>query len=169
MSNTLTDTMHAAQSGMNAAKHGTLHALGTARDEVVSAKDGTLQSVASVLSTVLNGVTATARIITTLQKLDRDQSLAWLGLARRKSPLRTIALVSAGVAVGAGLALWFAPMKGAELRRALTRWTRGKAKSLEGKDADEAVVEPAGDAAQNRPAAPSEGANHDGRFTTAEA
>lgn len=169
MSNMLTDTMHAAHTGMNAAKHGTLHALGTARDEVVSAKDGTLHSVASVLSTVLDGVTATARVITTLQRLDRDQGLAWLGLARRKSPLRALALVSAGAAVGAGLALWFAPMKGAELRRAVRRWTRGKAKSLESKVAEEAVAEPAGDETPNHPAAPSNGAKHDGTFTVAEA
>lgn len=169
MSNMLTDTMHAAHSGMNAARHGTLHALGTARDEVVSAKEGTLHSIASALSTVLDGANATARVITTLQRLDRDQGLAWLGLARRRSPLRAVALVGAGVAVGAGLALWFAPMKGAELRRAVMRWTRVKEKSIKHKAAEEAVVEPVGGAAPIDPAAPSNGSNHDGSFTMAEA
>ena len=137
MSNILKDTMNAANHGYKTAKEGTMHALDTAKDELDSAKDttmhalgtakheaeaakqGTLHAISSGLATVLTGVSTAAGIITALKKLDRDDGLAWLGLPRRRSPLLTIAILGASAAVGAGIALWFAPMSGADLRTAI--------------------------------------------------
>jgi hypothetical protein len=98
MSNILTDTMNTAKDGMESTKEGTLH------------------TVAHVLSMIVKGASATAGIIATLRQLDRDDGLAWFGLARRRNPLVTVAIFGAGAAVGAGIALLFAPASGADLR-----------------------------------------------------
>ena len=128
MSNTLSDTMNAAKNGIESAKDGATHALESVKDGAKSAKEGTLQTVADVVSMVLKGVSATGAIIAMLQRLDRDDGLAWIGLSRRRSPLLTVALLGAGAAAGAGVALWFAPMAGADLRNFLT----GRAKRAVG-------------------------------------
>lgn len=119
MSKILSDTMHAAENGAESAKNGAVHALGTARREVESVRRGTMHTLANALSMVLETVSAGAGILSTLRKLDRDDGLAWFGLARRRSPLLTVAVFGAGAATGAGLALLFAPMSGADLRRAI--------------------------------------------------
>jgi hypothetical protein len=124
MSNMLTDTMNTAKNGMESAREGTMHALGTARDGVASAKEGTMHTVAHVLSMIVKGASATAGIIATLRQLDRDDGLAWFGLARRRSPLVNVAIFGAGAAVGAGIALLFAPSSGADLRSTLMGRTK---------------------------------------------
>lgn len=119
MSNIMNETVHAAKNGMESAKESTMHALGTAKHEVESAKESTMATVASVGSMILKGVAAAAGILATLQKLDRDDGLAWIGLARRRSPLVTVAVFAAGAAVGVGVGLLFAPETGADLRSML--------------------------------------------------
>jgi hypothetical protein len=105
MSSTLNDTMKTAIHGVEAVKEGTEH------------------TVASTIAALAKGATAVSGVITMLRSLDRDDGLAWFGLARKR-PLRSAAILGVGVAVGAGLALIFAPMAGAELRNALMGRTR---------------------------------------------
>jgi gas vesicle protein len=90
----------------------------TARIAMESAKDGTEHAVSSVRSTFLDGLRAVTGIIGVLRGLHLDDGLAWIGLARR-SPLRDLALFGAGFAAGAGAGLLFAPMSGADTRRAI--------------------------------------------------
>jgi hypothetical protein len=131
MSNMLTDTMHAAKHGVESAKEGTIHALESAKDGVELARESTVHSVASVLSMIVKGLAATAGIVSTLQKLDRDDGLAWFGLARRRSPLATVAIFGAGAAVGVGIALLVAPVSGANLRAMLLGGVKGEAVKVE--------------------------------------
>jgi hypothetical protein len=69
----------------------------------------------------VRAVNTVSGVVTTLRALDRDDGLAWLGLARRR-PLRSALTFSAGLAVGTGLGFLFAPMAGADMRSAL--WGR---------------------------------------------
>lgn len=120
--------MHAAKDGMKSAQHTTAHALGAAAEELGSAKKSTLAAVTGVISSVLEGAAVAGTLFATLKKLDSDDGLAWLGLARRRSTLSTILLFGAGATVGAGVALFFAPITGLELRNALFHGTLGVAK-----------------------------------------
>jgi len=107
MSSTLNDTMGAAKNVMETAKHGTEHAVSSAR------------------STVLDGVKAVAGIVTMLRGFEVDDGLGWFGLARRRTPLVSFATFGAGVALGAGLGVLFAPMSGAAMRRAILKQING--------------------------------------------
>lgn len=155
MSNTLTDTMKTAKNGIESAKESTIHALGVAKEGMESAKESTMHTFTHVLSMILKGATATSGIITALRQIDRDDGLAWFGLARKKSPLINVAIFGAGAAVGAGIALLFAPSSGADLRSTLMGYSKPEivakkiktkvedtAKKVEGKveDAAEAVA-----------------------------
>jgi hypothetical protein len=98
MSSTLNDTMKAAIDGVESAREGTRHTL------------------AGTLATLVTGVNAVSGVVALLHRLDRDDGLAWFGLSRKRSPLFSGALFGAGVVIGAGLCLVFAPMSGADLR-----------------------------------------------------
>jgi hypothetical protein len=100
MSSTLNDTMKTAIHGAESIREGTEHTL------------------ASTLAAVVKGVNAVSGVVAMLRTLDRDDGLAWFGLARR-SPLRSAGMFGAGVAVGAGLGVLFAPTSGAEMRAGL--------------------------------------------------
>jgi hypothetical protein len=100
MSSTLNDTLKTASRGVESVREGTEH------------------TITSTLAMVVKGVSAVSGIVAVLRSLDRDDGLAWFGLARRR-PLRSAATFSAGMALGTGLGLLFAPMSGAELRRSL--------------------------------------------------
>ncbi len=100
MSSTLNDTMKTAIHGVETVREGTRHTL------------------ASTLATLVKGVNAVSGVVALLHRLDRDDGLAWFGLARKR-PLRSGAMFGAGVALGAGLGLLFAPLSGVEMRTAL--------------------------------------------------
>jgi len=121
MSSILNDTMKTAKNGVDSAKDTAEHALGTAMHAMESAKEGTEHTFMSVMSNVMKGASAVSGLVTMLRSIDRDDGLAWFGLARRNRPFRTLALIGAGVAVGAGLGILFAPMSGAALRRSIMR------------------------------------------------
>jgi hypothetical protein len=91
---------------------------GTMKHGVESIREGTEHTLASTLSTMVKGANAVSGVVAMLRSLDRDDGLAWFGLARRR-PLRAAAMFSAGLALGAGFGVLFAPMPGAELRRKL--------------------------------------------------
>lgn len=103
MSSMLNDTMKTAKSVMESAKDGTEHAVSTTR------------------STLMNGFNTVAGMVGTLRSLDRDDALGWVGLQRRTSPLRSLAIFGAGALAGAAAGVLFTPMSGAETRRALLR------------------------------------------------
>jgi len=107
MSSMLNDTVGTAKKAMNTAKEGTEHAVSSAR------------------STLLDGVHAAAGIVSMLRNLDLDDGLGFIGLARRRSMLGSFAMFSAGLAVGAGAGMLFAPMSGADLRRAILTQLKG--------------------------------------------
>jgi hypothetical protein len=90
----------------------------TVKHGVESVREGTEHTLASTLSAMVKGVSTVSAVVTMLRGLDRDDGLAWLGLARRR-PLRAAAMFSAGLALGAGFGVLFAPMSGADLRRTL--------------------------------------------------
>ena len=62
---------------------------------VETVREGTEHTVASTLALLVKGVSAVSGVVTVLRSLDRDDGLSWLGLARRKRPLRSGALFGA--------------------------------------------------------------------------
>jgi hypothetical protein len=119
MSTTLNDTMDTAKSVLDSARESTGHAVGTAMHAMGSARDGTEHAVSSARSTLLDGVKSVTGIVAMLRDLGVSDALGWVGLARRRSPLLSIAMFGAGMAVGAGIGVMLAPTSGADLRRAI--------------------------------------------------
>jgi len=119
MSTTLNDTMDTAKSVLDSARESTEHAVGTAKHAMGSARDGTEHAVSSARSTLLDGVKTVTGIVSMLRDLGVSDALGWVGLARRRSPLVSVAMFGAGVAVGAGIGVMLAPTSGADLRRAI--------------------------------------------------
>lgn len=111
MSSTLNDTMGTAKNVVESA--------------VESAKEGTEHAVASARSTWLDAVKAVTGVVATVRGLDLDDGLGLFGLARRRSPFGAVAAFGAGIALGAGLGVLFAPMSGAETRRAIRKQFEG--------------------------------------------
>jgi gas vesicle protein len=101
MSTTLNDTMDTANGALDSARESTGHAVGSAR------------------SSIVDGVKAVSGIVAMLRDLGVNDALGWVGLSRTRSPLRGLAVFGAGVALGAGVGVLFAPMSGGDLRRAI--------------------------------------------------
>jgi hypothetical protein len=97
----------------------------TARDALDLAKESTGHAVSSARSTLLEGVKTVTGIVAMLRDLEVGDALGWVGLSRRQSPLRGVAIFGAGVALGAGVGVLFAPMSGGDLRRAMLRTLHG--------------------------------------------
>jgi len=124
MATMLSGTMSAAKNVVEQAREGAEHAFETA-------KEGTEHAVSSTRSALLEGIHTLNGIVATARKLDRDDALAWFGLARRTSPFATLAIFAAGVAVGAGVGMLFAPMSGADVRRAILTRLKGSIEQME--------------------------------------
>jgi len=101
MTSMLNDTVNNAKNVMETAREGTEHAVAKTRDRFVE------------------GFRAVTEVVAMLRALNGDDALGWVGLARRTGPFQSIAVFGAGMAVGAGAGMLFAPMSGVELRRAL--------------------------------------------------
>lgn len=119
MSSTLNDTIEAAKHVLASANDEAAHAVGTAKHAIGSAKDGAEHAAASARTTWFDGVKAVTGMVAMLRGLQADDALGWVGLSRRRSPVAAVGIFSAGVVLGAGAALLFAPMSGAETRRRL--------------------------------------------------
>ena len=119
MYNSLNDAKNAVNHGVKEAAEAAEHVFDSAKKGVGTAKTVAEHSASDVISTVLKGVSAVTGIVTMLRHLDLDDGLSWVGLARRRNPLTNFAIFGAGVMVGAGLGVLFAPMSGAETRRAI--------------------------------------------------
>jgi gas vesicle protein len=118
MASILDDTVSAAKNAMGAARENAGHAMGAARE-------GAGHAVASTRSGVLDALRVMTGLVATLRSLDGDDALGWIGLARRRSPLSTLAVFGAGMAVGTGVGMMLAPVSGKELRGMLLDRVRG--------------------------------------------
>jgi hypothetical protein len=144
MSTMMNGTTDTAKDVIASAKDGADHAMNTAKHAAGSAKVEAGHALSKTLSFVLDGVKAVAGIATVVRALD------WVGLRRRRDPLLSFAIFSAGVAVGASVGVLFAPMPGAALRSTIRR--RFKSLLGEARDASERLeekVEAAADAVKD--------------------
>jgi hypothetical protein len=114
---------------------------------VETVREGTEHTIASTLAMLVKAAGAVSGVVTVLRSLDRDDGLSWLGLARRKSPLRSGAIFGAGVVLGAGLGLLLAPVSGADMRLALLGRSKKQDLRARAKDAPAAPAHPAADGA----------------------
>jgi gas vesicle protein len=80
-----------------------------------------LSNTIGTARTLVEGAYAANGLVKMLRRMDLDDGLAWVGLARRAGPLRVFAIFGAGLLVGAGAGLLFAPMRGVDTRRALLK------------------------------------------------
>ncbi len=130
MSSTLNDTIKAAKHVLDSANDEAVHAVGTAKQAVSSAsdgakhvmgsaRDGAEHASTSARTTWFDGIKAVTGMVSMLRGLQADDALGMVGLSRRRSPVAAMGIFSAGVVVGAGAALLFAPMAGTETRRRL--------------------------------------------------
>jgi gas vesicle protein len=125
MASMLNETMATAKNIMGSAREGSLHAVDAAKSAVEAAKDGTGHAVTSARSSLLDGVHTVSGIVSMLRGLDSNDALGWVGLSRRRSPIVTMAIFSAGFAVGAGAGVLFAPTSGKDLRGSLLKAWKG--------------------------------------------
>jgi gas vesicle protein len=125
MSITFTDTLSAAKHVLASATTEANHAVGTAKHAAETAKEGADSAVASAKTTWLDGVKAVASVVSMLRGFQANDALGWVGLSRRRSPLAAMGIFGAGMAVGAGAALLFAPMSGEETRRRIVKGFSG--------------------------------------------
>ncbi|AUX34476.1 MULTISPECIES: YtxH domain-containing protein [Sorangium] len=92
-------------------------AVGTAKGVYESAAAGAGVAATTAKTTAFDVAKAVAGIAATVGALGFDDVLGWVGLARKRSPLTTLAFFGAGVAVGAGVAMLLSPTSGEALRR----------------------------------------------------
>jgi len=100
--------------------------MNNANDITTSAKHGSGGGVASAGSVLLRGVQAAAAVVSMLRVLRVVGALVRFGRTRR-APAGSLAVLGAGVAVGAGLGVLFAPRAGADVRRAILGRLKGLA------------------------------------------
>lgn len=98
--------------------------LGTAQKQVTNFAE---HGYTAAQDGVHDAVERVSRLVTIARNLGLDDVLGVVGLQRRQGPGGAIASFGAGVAVGAGLGLLFAPMPGSDLRGKI-----GKALGLTG-------------------------------------
>jgi hypothetical protein len=108
MQSTLNDTMNVARNAIDGARHGTERAVVSTRESLMDAFH------------VVTG------LVGMLRRLDGDDALGWIGLARRRSSLPSLLAFGAGVVVGAGVGVMLAPIPGAELRQQVVRRLTGQ-------------------------------------------
>ena len=92
-------------------------AVGTAKGVYESAATGAGVAATTAKTTAFDVAKAVAGIAATIGALGFDDVLGWVGLARKRSPLTTLAFFGAGIAVGAGVAVLLSPTSGEALRR----------------------------------------------------
>jgi len=117
MSGMLNDTIDTAKNVMGSANEGAGRAVGKARHAVDSVREGADHAVSRARTTLWDRVKTVTEVVTLLRGFQTADALGWFGLARRRSPFLSFGIFGAGVALGAGAGVLFAPMSGAETRR----------------------------------------------------
>ncbi|WP_437774709.1 YtxH domain-containing protein [Sorangium sp. So ce1097] len=92
-------------------------AMGAAKGVYESAAVGAGVAATTARTTAFDVAKAVAGVAATIGAIGLDDMLGWVGLARKRSPLATLAFFGAGVAVGAGVAMLLSPTSGEALRR----------------------------------------------------
>jgi hypothetical protein len=115
MSSTMNDTTKTRESRMPAA---------TEREDptplrTVSAALHTASTALRIVSTAWRGANAVSALVALAHSIEGSDGLARRGPARRRGRPGGVTIFSAGVAVGAGIGVIFAPTSGADLRRAI--------------------------------------------------
>lgn len=110
------------------------------KDIMNSARNQTEDAASGARSVVLDGIHAAAGIVSILRGFGLTDALGWFGLARRRGGAGTLAAFGGGVALGAGLGMLFAPVSGADARRAIFGRMKGLARYA-GRTADKAGAE----------------------------
>jgi len=120
MATMMNDTMK-AKNGAGSAKDHAEHAIGAqgGTAETKQRTEITFLGAVSMIAKIAKGAGAVISVVSVLRSLEGGNKLGWLGLSRRRSPLLSLSLIGAGLAVGAGVGMLFAPMSGADLRRTL--------------------------------------------------
>ncbi|WP_433926767.1 YtxH domain-containing protein [Sorangium cellulosum] len=117
-------------------------AVGAAKGVYETAAVGAVGAATTAKTTAFDVAKAVAGIAATIGALGFDDVLGWVGLARRRSPLATLAYFGAGVAVGAGVAMLLSPTSGEALRRdILTRLDGLKRQATRGVEQAERQVQ----------------------------
>jgi hypothetical protein len=116
MSTPVTETIGAAKGALGTAAGGAVHAASSAKTSFMDVAKLALGAASTLRALGLGpfGWVGLAR-----------SGLRLVGLSRRRSPLGTLALVGAGVAMGAGVALLIAPRSGEKTRRMIARRFNG--------------------------------------------
>ncbi|WP_437923598.1 YtxH domain-containing protein [Sorangium sp. So ce291] len=110
MTNRLNDAVGAAKGVYESAAVGA-GAAATAAATTATAAATTAKTTAFDVAKAVAGIAAT------IGAIGFDDVLGWVGLARKRSPLTTLAFFGAGIAVGAGVAALLSPTSGPALRR----------------------------------------------------
>ena len=114
MSNTLNDTTKTRESRTVATEREDLTVWRT-----VSTALHTASMTLRIASTVWRGLNVVSALAALARSIDGSDGLVGLRPARRRGPLPAVTIFGAGVAVGAGIGVMFAPSSGADLRRAI--------------------------------------------------
>jgi gas vesicle protein len=128
MSSAVNDTLGIAKQTIGSANESARHAVGTAKQALGSAREGAEHAVSSARSRWMEGIRAAAELVTMVRSLQTGDALGWIGLQRRRGALASLGVFGAGIAVGAGLGVLFAPTSGVEMRRRLV----GRVQALKG-------------------------------------
>lgn len=96
-------------------------AFGSAKEAIDSAKGSAEHAASNARSSFLDFAKFAVSVFSTVRGFSSDDALGLIGLARRRSALSDLPAFGAGVVVGAGVGLLFAPMSGTALRRTLLR------------------------------------------------
>jgi hypothetical protein len=131
MDTTLSDTMPSAKAPNGPTADRTEHAPRTTRSARGSAASEAAKAPSRAPYTLVDGIKLASGILSVARALGPAVSmlrvvglmspLAWVGLARRRGSLATLALFGAGLTVGAGTAILLAPSSGVDLRRTLLK------------------------------------------------
>lgn len=106
---------------MNHAVENAKDAIGSAKEVIDSAKGSAEHAASSARSSILDLAKLAVSVFTTVREFDRDDALGLIGLTRKRGALDELPAFGAGLLVGAGVGLFFAPMSGVELRSKLLR------------------------------------------------
>lgn len=127
----LNDTMDTVGNAMDNAKNTMGHAVDSAKHAAGSAKKSTERAASVAFSDITSGIRAATEVISMIRNFGVDDALGWIGLARRRQGYESIAIFGSGMIVGAGIGMIFAPMSGADLRKAFLKRLQGAEKEVE--------------------------------------